>query len=1103
VAGLTRHDLATAGDPGLGERYTLREPIASGGFAKVFRAVQKTTGQDVAIKVLRPQACDGPELEDELDRFRRETRLCAELHHPNIVPLIDSGETRDGQLYAVFTFVPGWNLADLLAAEGALDPAEAVHFMTQVIDAVSSAHAKGIIHRDLKPGNIMISSTGARRNALVLDFGLGTLAAGPQIWNLRRLTQHGEYLGTPCYSAPEQLRSEPPTLRSDLYAWGLIFIECLIGRPILGTTPHEIIHGHLSPDPVPIPPALKDCELGRVLGLATEKDVGKRCTSAAEILAAMERCAREELPSREAIAGESRACAPQRSGKSAGASRASVSEMSPVWLVPRGRNPNFAGREGLLRELADLLDSARPNSVVALYGLGGVGKTQLALEYAYRSADRYRTVAWIRSETPESLATDYSAIGAPLGFSETPDLRQRAEAVRSWLERNDRWLLVFDNAPNPDALRPYLPRSHAGNILVTSRQTSWRGLAASLEVGVLDPGEAAEFLLRRTGEADPRAAAELCEELGCLPLALEEAAAYMEATGRSISKYLPLLRDQRQRVLLEALPGTDRTRSLRTTWELSFRQLAHESPQASDLLGLCTYLAPEDIPRELFRQGAEQLPERLRTAVADELYFDAAVAALRRYSLVHAEPDSLSVHRLVQLANRARMTDAEREVWSAAALRVVEAAYPHGTLVGAYQPESGRLLPHALTALSHADPYTGCPEPAARLLQRTGLHRSVRGDSAGACVQMERALEIFESAKPADRDQIAVLLWELGMVHYALGRPDAAREHIERSARIFEDLRGATHPWVAQSLLALSWVLRTLGESAASLSAAERSLEILRGSLGADHPVTAMSLSVMGRALWSLNRVPEARVRTERALALLGAERDALHPLMGGTWNNLAQILLDLGELDRALACADRALMLGERAWGPDHPFSCISMSLRGAILSRKGDYEEARRPLEAALTHAQRSMSHLHEDIAISRSELGNVLRLLGDFAGARRMLDHALERNALVCGDRTRSESQSRVASALLLREIGELDQAQNECELGLRVTEARLGADHPLRIAGLNALGRILLDLGDPQQARRRFLEAIAISEAADLVGHYQHDESIEGVRSCREA
>lgn len=1070
-AGTKSAELSLERDPALAGRYAVGELFASGGFAKLFKARQTATGQDVAIKVLQlERGGSAPDLADQTERFRREMRLCAELHHPNIVPLVDSGETADGQPYAVFVFVPGWNLSDLLATEGALDPREALHLMTQVIDAIGCAHARGIAHRDLKPGNIMISATGARRNAQVLDFGLGTISMDSSFRDLRRLTVRGEILGTPAYSAPEQLRGEPTTVRADLYAWGLTFLECLTGEHPLGSSsPQEFFHRQLSPEPIPIPAALESHELGRVLRVATQKDAEKRSLSAEEILAALQRCAQEDLPAPGVIAEARPVAAVPRP----------ASVLSPIWQVPLGRNPNFTGREELLRELAESMSNSHLLAVVALHGLGGVGKTQLALEYAYRYADRYRLVAWIRAEEPETLAEDYCAIGAPLGLPETPDRRQRIEAVRSWLESNDDWLVVLDNTPNPDALRAYLPRAHTGHILVTSRHQSWRALGASVPVEILDPREATDFLLKRSGGGDAGAAAELSEELGRLPLALEEAAAYMEATGRSILTYLPLVRSHQRQVLLGGPPSTDHAGGLRTAWEISFRQVEREAPEASELLNLLAYLAPDDIPLELLRLGGEHLPETLRKRVSDEVLLDGCVAALRRFSLVNAEPDCISIHRLVQLATRERLTEEERELWAASALRVVEAAYPHSTFAGAYQPDSGRFLPHALVALSHAAPYSSCPEQAAHLLERTGMYRAVRGMTDPACESLEQALSLFESASEPDECHIASVLWELGMVRYELGEAEAAREPLERSVRIFESRRGETHPWVAQSLIALAWVLRTLGESEAALAAAKRSLAIVGASMGENHAAASMGLSVMARALWSLNRVPEARQCVEEAFAVVAGQGD-LHPIMVGTWNNLAQIEFDLGEFDAALECVDRGRAIGEDAYGPDHPFTCIGMRVRGSILQRLGDLDDARQCLERALVGGQRSCHYLHEDIAIARSELGDVLRKLGDLEGARASLEHALAGAARVCGDRTRSDGHTQFALASLLREQGDLAAARRHCEAGLAIIATRFGSGHPLRRDGLDVLAGILRELGETEQAEQCVADAQRIAE-----------------------
>jgi tetratricopeptide (TPR) repeat protein/tRNA A-37 threonylcarbamoyl transferase component Bud32 len=1089
-------DLRIESDPAIAERYAVGEALRSGGFARVFRALQRTTGQEVAIKLVRPPSGDSETaLEDTIQRFRREMRLCAELHHPNIVPLIDSGETADGQLYAVFGFVPGWNLGDLLATEGALDPVEALHFMTQIIDALSCAHARGIVHRDVKPGNIMISATGARRNALLLDFGIGTLVTAGRPPDFRQLTRSGEYLGTPCYSAPEQLRGEPPTARSDLYAWGLIFLECLTGEPVMGAaTYHEIVHRQLSPEPVPIPTALQGHELGRILRSVVEKDVERRSASAAEILAAVQRCARLELAPRGAISIATPGIAGHGVRETLLPPRAAT-ELRPVWMVPLPRNLSFTGRKELLRELELSLSARHLLAVVALRGLGGVGKTQLALEYAYRFADHYRLVAWIRAEAAETLAADYCTIAGQLGLSETRGEGEKIEAVRSWLERSDRWLVVFDNAPNPEVIRSYLPRFHSGHVLITTRHQSWSDLAAYVSVDVLEHQDAVEFLLKRTGEADAQNAGELCEELGRLPLALEEAAAYLEATGRTIASYLPLLRRHQRRVLLQP-PTSDQPGILRTTWELSFRQVERESPHASDLLTLCAFLAPDDIPLELLHRGAEHLTEELRQCFSDEVSFDGCIAALRRYSLVKAAQDAISVHRLVQLVTRDRLTEVESERWARLALRLVEGVYPTRGLAGDDCPEAGRLLPHALSALSFSAPDVEEAESAGRLLRRTATYLSARGSQSRAAEHLERALELFEKTR-VDEDQVADLLWDLGMVLYALGEPAAARERLERGLRLLEGRKGPMHPLVGRNLISLSWVLRTLGEFDATVSTTERSAEIVERSLGVDHPFVATTLAVRASALWSLNRIGESRSCAERALTVLGRERAPLHPLVCGSWYLLGQLEFDLGELKRAGECVECGLEVGERAYGLDHPLVCAIVRLQGSILEQRGDLEGARRCYERSLIGAERACRYLHEDIALARSALGSVLQRLGDDAGASKTLEHALDGAGRLCGERARYESHVRLSLAALLQSRGDLSNALMHGEAGNRFIEGRYGAGHPLRIAGLNRVGWILRALGEREKAQSCFHEALRIAEAAGMIDHTDCAESLGGI------
>ncbi|MRG92326.1 TOMM system kinase/cyclase fusion protein [Polyangium spumosum] len=274
------------------DRYELLDQLGEGGFGTVYKARQLATGQSVAIKVLRLPETDGSQAQAKrIARFQREMQICAQMHHPNIVRLMDSGQAADGIVYSVFAFVPGKNLAEVIAEEGRLDPFEVRHFMTQILDALACSHAQGVVHRDLKPANIMIIPTGARRNAVVLDFGIGALTQEARREDKERLTVSNESIGTPSYAAPEQLLGQPPTPQSDLYAWGLVFLECLTGKRVVdGATLAEVVFKQLSPDPIPIPDYIADHRLGRILRRVTSKNPEARDAAAQPLMRELEAC---------------------------------------------------------------------------------------------------------------------------------------------------------------------------------------------------------------------------------------------------------------------------------------------------------------------------------------------------------------------------------------------------------------------------------------------------------------------------------------------------------------------------------------------------------------------------------------------------------------------------------------------------------------------------------------------------------------------------------------------------------------------------------------------------------------------------------------------
>jgi serine/threonine protein kinase len=1062
-------------DQAIAERYAITELLGEGGFAKVYRGRQLSTGHEVAIKLseLDRGPC-APPAAVQVERFRHEAKLCSALRHPNIVPLIEFGETSAGQVYGVFTRVPARDLSMVLAAEGQLEPAEAFHLMSQVLDALACAHARGIVHRDLKPENILISGAGARRDAQVFDFGIGAVLPDRPERVLRRLTQCGAYLGTPAYAAPEQLRGEPPSPLSDLYSWGLIFLECLTGQPAVSAKgPHEAVHMQLSPAPIALPEALRRHELGELLQRATHKKSDRRSLETSALKQLLQRLDPRSLPARNALA--------RRSSKRPLERNITDRQRSPVWLMPCARNPSFTGRSELLQRIADALAARQGVASVALHGMAGVGKSHLALEYAHRFADRYRVVAWLRAETADTVAADYIALGRALGFSETPDRQQRIEEVQAWLERNTGWLLIFDNVQNPAAIRGWLPCAHAGHVLLTSRHPGWRDVGSSVAVDVMPQGEAIAFLIARSAVCDETTAGELSEELGRLPLALDEAAAYMETTGATLREYLELLRTQRQRSSFGGLVKTEHVPPC-TTWELSFQQVERESAAAADFLRLCAFLAPDDIPVALIQRGQALLPEPLRACVLDAATFDACIATLRKFSLITAEGAALSLHRSVQLATRERLCADEHARWALISLAVVEAAYPRNPSVGDYRPECARFLPHALVTLAYEHTGHAALAVAARLRCHAGLYLSARGSHLAAWDLLQQALAQLEAESQPDVIQIVSARRELGLLLYALGEADAAREQLEHGLRAVSAAHGGEELG-AELQLSLAWVQRARGDFRAGAAAAHTALTYIRGSAHADDQLAAAALSIAARCHFGSGELAAAHSCMNAALEILGRIRTPEHPLDCGTWLDIAQLQYDSGKFRAALDSAGRGLVIGRRAYGRDHPLVSSCLSIRGACMLRLGDPDAARVCLERALEGGQRACRRLHEEIASARSQLADALRQGGDHAAARAQIAHALDELPRLCGDVTRLAANAHAISAALQRDQGNLAAAREQTQLALRVLDARYAKAHPVRLPALNLLGAVARLQGDLSLAETTYKEAASIDAHAD--------------------
>lgn len=648
----------------------------------------------------------------------------------------------------------------------------------------------------------------------------------------------------------------------------------------------------------------------------------------------------------------------------------------PIHSIGHARNPDFTGRVGLLGELEKALGSGKATAVTqAVAGLGGVGKTQSATEYCYRHAMDYDVVWWVRSEESATLAGDYAALAQRLDLPEKnlQDQRQIVAAVRRWLEGHGRWLLVFDDAADKKGVKDYIPHGVSGHVIVTSRKSDWSGVASTLRVEVFERKESVDFILSRTRQEDRGAADRLAEALGDFPLALAQAAGYMEQTGKSVDDYLRLL-GERAGELLERGTGTpDYEKTVSTTWLMAVEEAGKKQEAAPGLLNLCAFFAPEDIPLEMVRKGAEFLPEPLKRAAEDELKLDDAVAALRDYSLVECAGGKLSVHRLVQMVAREKLPEEEKKRWAEAAVLAVNRVFPYKEDDPATWAPSGLLWPHVSAGADYAEELGAGLDAVGRLLNQGGLYLSQVAQFDEAKAVLERAVEIGEKVYGPEHPGVAAVANNLGLVLRAQGDLGAARKAHERALAIAEKVYGPAHPGVGTMVNNLGSVLLEQGNLHGASKAFERALAIDEEVYGPEHPSVAIRLNNLGSVLRRQGDLEEAGKAFERALAIDEKVYGPGHPMVATVVNNLG-LVLARSDVEGAREAFERALAIDEKVYGPEHPTMAIRVNNLGLVLWKQNDLAGARKAFERALRMLKTSLPEDHPRITVTRENLAGV---------------------------------------------------------------------------------------------------------------------------------
>lgn len=634
-----------------------------------------------------------------------------------------------------------------------------------------------------------------------------------------------------------------------------------------------------------------------------------------------------------------------------------------VWNVP-DRNPNFSGREQIIADLRVALASSQLGAWrQALWGLGGIGKTQIAIEYAYRYVADYSKVGWlVRSEEFMVLASDYAALAGKLGLPESNSQDQTiiVNSVRHWLEHNSDWLLIFDNAVRPEDIIGYLPRGGNGHIIITSRNPNWESIGGVIPIRIFDRAESIQFLHKRTKKCGETG--DLADVLGDLPLALEQASAYIVEAGISLADYLERFKKYHFKLLEYGKP-INYNDTIATTWEISFRAVQEKSKASADLLNLCAFLAPENIPRSLLINGIKILPEPLASGIDDEFDFDNIIKILKDYSLINTTSTNLSVHRLVQIITRNRLEADNQRRWSQVAITLLDNSFIYDSNRMQTWKECSVLLPHTLAASSYAEDFNVALEVTSHLLNEVGLYLKKYARFTEAKSVLERAIRIEENIHSPNHPSIAIRASNIGLVLYELGDFEKAKIYFEKALKIGEKEYGSDHPKVAIYHNNLGLALRKLNDYDGAKNCFERAIMAdAKATAFNPHDVVAHIVN-FGMALQDLGNPAEAVKFFARALEIGEKFYEPSNPELAPCLSNLGTALADAGDLDKALEYVGRALEVSEKAYGLNHPDVAVYLTNLIVILNEAAnlDANVAEDRLKLALRICQELLGDNH----------------------------------------------------------------------------------------------------------------------------------------------
>ncbi|MEU2157948.1 FxSxx-COOH system tetratricopeptide repeat protein [Streptomyces sp. NPDC019396] len=668
-----------------------------------------------------------------------------------------------------------------------------------------------------------------------------------------------------------------------------------------------------------------------------------------------------------------------------------------IWNAPP-RNPGFTGRSVVLERMRDQLGGGM--AVVlpqpqTLYGLGGVGKTQVALEYVHRFMADYDLVWWISSEQVDDVIAGLAELAVRLGAQGGEDMAAASQEAVDLLRRgvpSARWLLVFDNADDPEQLKRFFPTG--GHILVTSRNQTWSQYGDALPVDVFLREESIEHLRRRAPGLTAQDADQVASAVGDLPLAVEQAAAWIAETATPVSAYLERLGQQASSVLALNQPA-GYPEPVAATWNVSIERLKERSPAAVRLLQLCAFFAPEPISANLLY--SKEMIEALKpydASLQEKLVLGRVIREIGRFALAKVDQvsNSIQVHRLVQAVIRSQLSEQEQMDARHAVHRILAGARPDDD-EPIDNPETwqrfGTIWPHLATSEARY-----CKEPETRrLLIDRVRYLWKRGDWQTAGELAEDLRDSWREMLGNDDLQYLYLRFHLSNIFRSQGRYTDAKELDEVTLERQKAVLGTSHPHTYMTTSGLAMDLGALGEYGQAMELATEAHEGFSQIFHESHPRTlaaANNLALNLRMVGHYSRAREIDQEVfDRRTEVLGPE----HPYTLSSATSLARDLREVGHYEDSVTLLSRTYESYKQTLGRAFPGTLAAAKSLAVSLRRAGRLEDARRLTTATRNRYRAKYTYAHPDSLACDLNLAADLFAAGDPVAARDLAQEVVD--------------------------------------------------------------------------------------------------------------